>query len=321
MLRLLIRIHRAVVGSESWHAAWQAVKAVLREHWPDALPTLGAGALTVWTWLSGLVLPLAIIAGIVVFSAIYGLRVQYELRHRLVPGSFRGRSPLDASGQQEPEIPDAVRKQLLRIWDALDSTRAFIAAAGEKRCQIQDMKTDIALLRDVLPRIEALDHQLTGARSSLSDNKKDLDVLLYYCTQNLTYQMLNVVLREIPEGIEEMHELKDVTEDRITKQKELANEYVKYVSMELGSTQWAREFRLRMEQAEAHAGQYVTEIPQDKRPANVDPYKFREYVIAKAKYDFAIRFLHAQREDSEEWLVSVLVTLQEHLRERRSQSI
>jgi hypothetical protein len=96
-----------------------------------------------------------------------------------------------------------------------------------------------------------------------------------------------------------------------------AADFVRHVSVQLGQGTFRRNAFLNwMVEAEAEAERAVEEMPQDQRPAGVDPLILRRCAIANLQCIRASAFLQRERREVEEKLKAQRSRLTEQLRAR-----
>jgi hypothetical protein len=72
--------------------------------------------------------------------------------------------------------------------------------------------------------------------------------------------------------------------------------------------------------AEGDAERQLLAIPQDQRPAGIDPLTLRRYMISELQFQRAVRFLRGQKQDVRDKLARQRLSLIERGRQRNSGS-
>jgi hypothetical protein len=121
----------------------------------STLPYIGSGLLAMWTYATGSAIPWAALAGLVALASLYVIRSQYR---RPVGWLHHTDEKIASPSKQSLEIPDEVGRELARIWASIDEMLKFIQETAGQSEQIQSLRTELIVVRDLEPRF----YELTG---------------------------------------------------------------------------------------------------------------------------------------------------------------
>jgi hypothetical protein len=166
---------------------------------------------------------------------------------------------------------------------------------------------------NLLERVEALENDLLST-------DLDMRVIIDYCIYSLMRKLIEAARQCAPREIVDDFNRYEITDQWLDDQIYLISKYIDHVSKDIGATRLAVDLRSTLKNAEILGAKHVAFIAQDDGLAHLDLSKFKEYGIARAKYDYVGDFLLRAQQGLEREQEFYLGHLRARLHSKQGQS-